>query len=92
MSLSLPSHNAELIPVESPSRRSYFYVGGHYQDDGKGENQHIMTGQMYVERLIPIDGVKHKWPLVSVHGAGQTGIVSPISPSPLLVHVLRVNT
>ncbi|KAL8898827.1 MAG: hypothetical protein Q9207_006505 [Kuettlingeria erythrocarpa] len=32
-----------------------------------------MTGQMYVEKLVPIHGVKHAWPLVFIHGAGQTG-------------------
>ena len=62
--------------AESPSIRSYFYVGGHYVDDGKGDGQHVLTGQLYVEQLLPVDGVKHPWPLVFIHGAGQTGTVS----------------
>lgn len=61
---------------ESPSTRSYFYVGGQYVDDEKGEGQHIFTGQIYVEQLLPVGGVKHPWPLVFIHGAGQTGTVS----------------
>lgn len=61
---------------ESPSTRSYFYVGGRYVDDGKGEGQHILNGQIYVEQLLPVGGVNHPWPLVFLHGGGQTGTVS----------------
>ncbi|KAL8731390.1 MAG: hypothetical protein Q9166_003482 [cf. Caloplaca sp. 2 TL-2023] len=60
-------------PAESPSHRFYFYVGGQYVDDRKSQNQHVMAGQMYVEGLMPVDGVRHPWPLVFIHGAGQTG-------------------
>lgn len=60
-------------PAESQSHRSYFYVGGRYVDDDNGDGQHVMTGQMYVEQLLPVGGVKHPWPLVFIHGAGQTG-------------------
>lgn len=63
-------------PAESPCTRSYFYVGGQYVNDEKDDGQHIFTGQMYVEKLVPIDGVKHPWPLMFIHGAGQTGTVS----------------
>lgn len=70
---------------EAPSHRSYFHVGGHYRNTGAGESQHVMTGQMYVEKLIPVDGVKRPLPLVFIHGAGQTGSVSPISSSLLAV-------
>ena len=74
------------ISEESPSHRSYFYVGGQYIDDGNGESQHILTGQMYVEKLIPMNGVRHRWPLVFIHGAGQTGTVSLASSSCFLIY------
>lgn len=45
-------------------------------DDGKGNGEHVMRSQMYVEKLIPVGGVKHPWPLVFIQGAGQTGTVS----------------
>lgn len=45
-------------------------------DDGKGDGEHVMKGQMYVEKLSPFGGVKHPWPLVFIQGAGQTGTVS----------------
>ena len=33
-----------------------------------------MTGQIYVEKLEPLH-VRHKYPLVFIHGNGQTGTV-----------------
>lgn len=77
----MSSTHVQCALSEAPSHRSYFHVGGHYRNTGAGESQHVMTGQMYVEKLIPVDGVKHPLPLVFIHGAGQTGSVSPISSS-----------
>ncbi|KAI4095538.1 MAG: hypothetical protein L6R37_007047 [Teloschistes peruensis] len=59
-------------PAESPSHRSYFYVGGKYTDDGKDDGQHIFTDQMYMEHLLPANGIRHTWPLVFIQSAGQT--------------------
>ena len=67
---------ADFGSTESPYIRSYFYVGGHYVDDDKGNGEHVLTGQMYVEKLLPLGGVKHPWPVVFIQGGGQTGTVS----------------
>jgi hypothetical protein len=40
-------HSAEI-----PYSRKYFYVGGRYASDGKGE--HVFVDQMYVEQLTPV--------------------------------------
>ena len=72
--------------AESPYHRSYFYVGGGYVDAGSADGERVFTGQMYVEQLMPIDGVKHPWPIVFIQGAGQTGTVSFKS----LCHLLGV--
>lgn len=61
---------------EAPYFRDYFMVGGSYTDDGTGEGTHAFQGQMYVERLKPLAGANHSYPLVLIHGAGQTGTVS----------------
>lgn len=53
--------------------RSYFYVGGNYSLNSDGE--HIFTDQMYVEKLVPAGGVSREYPIVFVHGNGQTGTV-----------------
>ena len=64
--------------TETPYTRSYFYVGGEYVESESGDGQRIFTGQMYVERLTPNDGVKRPWPIVFIQGGGQTGTVSSI--------------
>lgn len=68
-------------PAEVPCRRSYFYVGGHYADDGTGTGQHVMKEQMFVEQLEPSSGSMRPHPLVFLHGNAQTGSVSPQSPT-----------
>lgn len=50
------------------STRDYFYVGGKYV--GQSEKE-VRAGQMYVEVLRP-QAVTQKYPLVLIHGAGQT--------------------
>ena len=70
--------------IETPDSayvRSFFYVGGQY---GNASDGHRMTGQMYVEQLTPVNGIKHPWSLVFIHGAGQTGTVSSIFASSML--------
>lgn len=62
--------------MEGAHRRSYFYVGGEAVDDGTGSGHRVMMGQMYVERLTPTGDVVHPWPIIFIHGGGQTGTVS----------------
>ena len=60
---------------ESASHRSYFYVGGTYMDDENTPGERVMQGQMYVEQLTPLGGSRHPFPLVFMHGGGQTASV-----------------
>src|SRR5215468_8373378 len=46
-----------------------FYAGGHYDSD---HPDHHIVGQVYVEYQIPAER-KHAFPIVLVHGGGQTG-------------------
>src|SRR5215831_20229175 len=46
-----------------------FYAGGHYDTD---HPDHHIVGQVYVEYQIPAER-KHAFPIVLVHGGGQTG-------------------
>ena len=59
-----------------PVTREYFYVGGHYTDNGAG--QHILKNQMYVEKLSSAYTSK-QCPLVFIHGQAQTGTVRGFS-------------
>lgn len=57
---------------EVAATRTYFYVGGGYEDDGSGG--HIFQDQMYVEKLessSPIGNASD--PIIFIHGQGQTG-------------------
>jgi pimeloyl-ACP methyl ester carboxylesterase len=45
-----------------------FYVGGSYADDSG-----TMSGQMFVQYQVPAER-NHPYPLVMVHGGGQTGV------------------
>lgn len=49
--------------------RDYFYVGQSYFASG---NSTIAGEQIYVEHLTPAAGVKQKYPILFVHGAGMT--------------------
>ena len=54
----------------SVARHAAFYVGGEYVSaDGKD----LMAGQMYVEGWAPRK-ITRKYPLVFLHGLGQTGV------------------
>src|SRR3984957_4874173 len=60
-----------LVPAIDQSavgQRGYFYVGGKYVGEPGKE---VMQGQAYVEVLAPKE-VRRAYPLVLIHGAGQT--------------------
>lgn len=70
------ANHTERTSPESAYFRDYFYAGGSYTDDGTGAGTHVFQGQMYVERLTRLKGANHTYPLVFIHGAGQSGTVS----------------
>ncbi|PQE08993.1 fusarubin cluster-esterase protein [Rutstroemia sp. NJR-2017a WRK4] len=66
---------ASSVPVYTPhseayAARSYFYVGGQYIT--VSPNNTIYTDQMYVEHIVP-SRILQPYPLVFIHGQGQTG-------------------
>lgn len=70
---STPQQQAKTVPVpvhdqSALGARGYFYVGGTYTGEAK---QQLMSGQMYVEVLVP-KVVRRQYPLVLIHGAAQT--------------------
>lgn len=67
--------STRLVPAgEADHQREYFYAGGRYEKKGDGE--HVYKDQIYVEHLSPSGGVRKEFPLLFVHGQGQTGTVS----------------
>ena len=49
--------------------QGYFFVNGNYIDVG---NKKLMANQMYVQYMTP-KVVKHRYPIVMIHGTAQTG-------------------
>ena len=47
-----------------------FFVGGHYTD---GRDGRLMRGQVFVHYQVPA-GRRRPWPIVMIHGGGQTGV------------------
>lgn len=71
---SSPSSNERAIV------RSYFYAGGEYVATAAG---HLFSNQMYVEKLERKAGSKQPYPLIFIHGQGQSGTVSaPFAEAP----------
>src|ERR1700712_1993668 len=68
---------------QTPHTRQYFYVGGEYVTATTGE--HVMENEMYVEELSPVGGSTKPFPLVFIHGLGQTGTVSQLSYCPMTI-------
>lgn len=62
------AQEAALPPVTIASQ-GVFYSGGSYTRSKDGQ---IMTGQMFVQYQIPAEK-KHPYPIVMIHGGGQTG-------------------
>jgi pimeloyl-ACP methyl ester carboxylesterase len=58
------------VDQSAVATRGYFYVGGHYVPSSE-PGKEIMDGQIYVEVLAPKE-VRRPFPLVLIHGAGQT--------------------
>ncbi|KAF2660952.1 alpha/beta-hydrolase [Lophiostoma macrostomum CBS 122681] len=57
--------------METAHTRRTFYVGGRYATNKAGH--HVIKDQMYVERLTPVDGSTKPYPIILIHGFGQTG-------------------
>jgi pimeloyl-ACP methyl ester carboxylesterase len=53
----------------SIARQGYLFAGGKYSTVN---NQRVMSGQLYAEFQIPARQT-HRWPIVMVHGLGQSG-------------------
>ncbi|KAF7629687.1 Alpha/Beta hydrolase protein [Aspergillus flavus] len=57
----------------APHFRDYFYVGGQYVHSNSSGVGSYFHNQMYVEKLSPVRERVQPYPIVFVHGGGQTG-------------------
>src|SRR5213593_3240312 len=68
LSVAVDAKDPALAPL-SIARQGYFFVGGKYSTV---KDQQLLSGQLYVEFQIPAKQT-HEWPIVMVHGGGQSG-------------------
>ncbi len=66
---SVPSPSIPTVSTADIARIGFFYAGGHYVGEPGKE---IMDGAEYVEVMVP-KKTRHAYPIVFLHGAGQTG-------------------
>ena len=62
------------VSLDNVSRHGFFYAGGEYVGPlGPSGDEVTMGGAMYVEVMVPRE-VRSPYPVVFLHGAGQTGV------------------
>jgi pimeloyl-ACP methyl ester carboxylesterase len=64
-----PSPSIHTFSTEDIASTGFFYVGGTYVG---APGKEVMDGAEYVEVMVP-KKIRHPYPLVFFHGAGQTG-------------------
>ena len=74
------NHAARAVPSSIPTvaldgvaRHGFFYAGGKYVGELGPQKESTMGGAMYVEVMVPRQ-VRSPYPIVFLHGAGQTGV------------------
>jgi pimeloyl-ACP methyl ester carboxylesterase len=74
-SRAMPPKSIPTFSTENLARTGFFYAGGEYIESKAKDTagQKIMHGSMYVEVWVP-KNIRHPYPMVFYHGAGQTGI------------------
>jgi pimeloyl-ACP methyl ester carboxylesterase len=65
-----PPASISMVSMDNVARQGFFYAGGEYVSVG---DQVTMGGAMYVEVMVPHE-IRHPYPIVFLHGAGQTGV------------------
>jgi pimeloyl-ACP methyl ester carboxylesterase len=67
-----PPASVPTVSMDGVDRQGFFYVGGDYEYVGN-DGEKTMHGSMYVEVMVPKQ-IRHPYPIVFLHGAGQTGV------------------
>ena len=61
-----------MMSMDNVAYQGFLYAGGEYVSVGEGDDI-TMGGAMYVEVMVPHE-IQHDYPIVFLHGAGQTGV------------------
>ena len=72
LSIALTATHAQTPAAATPlsiAKQGYLFAGGKYSTEG---GQRVLSGHLYAEYQIP-SRQTHPWPVVMVHGGGQSG-------------------
>lgn len=72
---------------DTPHTRYHFYVGGNHTETKSGR---YFCNQMYVERLTPLSTSRQPYPVVLVHGRGQSGTAGCLLCSGVYLTLYRI--
>lgn len=67
------------VSLNNVARHGFFYAGGKYVGELGPDKESTMGGAMYVEVMVPKQ-IKSPYPVVFLHGAGQTGVDWLLTP------------
>jgi len=65
-----PPDAIPMMSLDNVAYHGFFYAGGEYVREGE---EATMGGAMYVEVMVPRE-IRHPYPVVFFHGAGQTAV------------------
>ena len=72
-SKAAPSAAIPRVSLNNVARIGYFYAGGQYVGEIGPMKEQTWAGAMYFEVMVPRQ-IKSPYPVVFLHGAGQTGV------------------
>ena len=74
-----PNSKIPTVSLTNVARQGFYYAGGKYVGELGDDKESTMGGAMYVEVMVP-EQIRSPYPIVFLHGAGQTGVDWLITP------------
>src|SRR6185436_4838638 len=74
-----PNSKIPTVSLANVARQGFYYAGGKYVGELGDDKESTMGGAMYVEVMVPKQ-IRSPYPIVFLHGAGQTGVDWLITP------------
>jgi pimeloyl-ACP methyl ester carboxylesterase len=74
-----PNPKIPTVSLANVARQGFYYAGGKYVGELGDDKESTMGGAMYVEVMVPKQ-IRSPYPIVFLHGAGQTGVDWLITP------------
>jgi pimeloyl-ACP methyl ester carboxylesterase len=74
-----PNSRIPTVSLTNVARQGFYYAGGKYVGELGDDKESTMGGAMYVEVMVPRQ-IRSPYPIVFLHGAGQTGVDWLITP------------